>query len=331
MATYQLADKTERRNSTILARNRSLSFRTTFSSDLDGDDYHSIDSPTTAPSTGWGPEPIEETSEPEPSPTSEEDRELGGGDSDDTAAFGESPSLLTRALRRSPPHTPISTEDQQQQEEQQQQQPQDQHESRNGLGDGNGAYRGRIYRMQGASGRERSDSNAVFSDGDEDGDEARPSIGGGSTKRPKIRLSSAADGPSGGSSTATPQAPTESTPLLGGSVAANGSTDRSGYDLEGQKNTVRRRIMGIFGRRQDGSTRSPTVAAKAKIKKTYRSVTHIKWWDRRRLWENLVVAPIACLPAVIVGLLLNILDALSYGKCCEGTLHLNKMPWLTFH
>jgi SulP family sulfate permease len=27
-----------------------------------------------------------------------------------------------------------------------------------------------------------------------------------------------------------------------------------------------------------------------------------------------VVAPVSCLPAVVVGLLLNVLDALSYGK-----------------
>ncbi|KAI1488146.1 cyclic nucleotide-binding domain-containing protein [Biscogniauxia mediterranea] len=38
-----------------------------------------------------------------------------------------------------------------------------------------------------------------------------------------------------------------------------------------------------------------------------------KSWDRHAIWENVVVDPIRCLPAVIVGLLLNILDALSYG------------------
>lgn len=37
-------------------------------------------------------------------------------------------------------------------------------------------------------------------------------------------------------------------------------------------------------------------------------------WDRKAMWQNVVVAPVACLPAVCVGLLLNILDALSYGK-----------------
>ncbi|CAP60134.1 uncharacterized protein PODANS_1_4500 [Podospora anserina S mat+] len=32
-----------------------------------------------------------------------------------------------------------------------------------------------------------------------------------------------------------------------------------------------------------------------------------KSWDRHALWKNVVVAPVACLPAVVVGLLLNIL------------------------
>ncbi|KAI1176944.1 sulfate transporter family-domain-containing protein [Nemania sp. FL0916] len=38
-----------------------------------------------------------------------------------------------------------------------------------------------------------------------------------------------------------------------------------------------------------------------------------KTWNRRTIWEEAVMGPIRCLPAVIVGLLLNILDALSYG------------------
>ena len=43
-------------------------------------------------------------------------------------------------------------------------------------------------------------------------------------------------------------------------------------------------------------------------------VTNPKEWpDRKSIWENAVMAPVECLPAVILGLLLNILDALSYG------------------
>ncbi|ETS87006.1 hypothetical protein PFICI_00834 [Pestalotiopsis fici W106-1] len=47
-----------------------------------------------------------------------------------------------------------------------------------------------------------------------------------------------------------------------------------------------------------------------------RVVSHFvnpKSWDRHAIWQNAVMAPIHCLPAVVVGLLLNILDALSYG------------------
>ena len=42
-------------------------------------------------------------------------------------------------------------------------------------------------------------------------------------------------------------------------------------------------------------------------------VANPKAWDRKAIWDNAVMAPIECLPAVILGLLLNILDALSYG------------------
>lgn len=38
-----------------------------------------------------------------------------------------------------------------------------------------------------------------------------------------------------------------------------------------------------------------------------------KNWDRKAIWHHTVVEPVRCLPSVIVGLLLNILDALSYG------------------
>jgi SulP family sulfate permease len=42
-----------------------------------------------------------------------------------------------------------------------------------------------------------------------------------------------------------------------------------------------------------------------------------KKWDRKALWNNVVLTPTSCLPAVAVGLLLNILDALSYGMFPE--------------
>ncbi|KAI1481675.1 sulfate transporter family protein [Daldinia eschscholtzii] len=47
--------------------------------------------------------------------------------------------------------------------------------------------------------------------------------------------------------------------------------------------------------------------------RTIKGMMNPKTWDKRVIWQRTVVDPIHCLPAVIVGLLLNILDALSYG------------------
>lgn len=44
-----------------------------------------------------------------------------------------------------------------------------------------------------------------------------------------------------------------------------------------------------------------------------RTIASPKSWDRRAIWREGVVYPISLLPAVLLGLLLNILDALSYG------------------
>ena len=37
-------------------------------------------------------------------------------------------------------------------------------------------------------------------------------------------------------------------------------------------------------------------------------------WDRRKIWQNAVLQPAGFVPAIVLGLLLNVLDALSYGK-----------------
>jgi len=39
-----------------------------------------------------------------------------------------------------------------------------------------------------------------------------------------------------------------------------------------------------------------------------------KMWRKQEIWENMVVKPVGCLPAVLLGLLLNVLDGLSYGE-----------------
>ncbi|KAJ5482682.1 hypothetical protein N7539_006128 [Penicillium diatomitis] len=43
------------------------------------------------------------------------------------------------------------------------------------------------------------------------------------------------------------------------------------------------------------------------------TISNPKAWDRHAIWRNGVVQPASLLPAVVLGLLLNILDALSYG------------------
>lgn len=44
-----------------------------------------------------------------------------------------------------------------------------------------------------------------------------------------------------------------------------------------------------------------------------RILSNPKSWDRRAIWQEGVVYPVSLIPAVLLGLLLNILDALSYG------------------
>lgn len=54
-----------------------------------------------------------------------------------------------------------------------------------------------------------------------------------------------------------------------------------------------------------------------RAKDRVRVVSHFmnpKTWNRHVIWQSAVINPLSCLPSVIVGLLLNILDALSYGK-----------------
>ncbi|AEO70263.1 e53fcc84-5b50-47a2-8bad-ddcfac54dccb [Thermothielavioides terrestris] len=109
----------------------------------------------------------------------------------------------------------------------------------------------------------------------------------------------------------TPGDVSEISPLLattppesqGGYGASHGISH--GSDLEGQKPPTRRSWLASMAdsfRRMEGWA--------SRIAST---IVHPSHWDRHALWEAVFVAPVACLPAVVVGLLLNILDALSYG------------------
>lgn len=49
-----------------------------------------------------------------------------------------------------------------------------------------------------------------------------------------------------------------------------------------------------------------------------------KFWDSRVLWKNIILPPVEVLPAVALGLLLNVLDALSYGMYFILHFHINE-------
>jgi SulP family sulfate permease len=87
-----------------------------------------------------------------------------------------------------------------------------------------------------------------------------------------------------------------------------------GLDLEGQKRPGRTWLGRTANSMRETGGRAVSILP---------LISHPKRWDRRALWDNVVVAPVACFPAVVVGLLLNILDALSYGEFpwrCAGLL-----------
>lgn len=89
-----------------------------------------------------------------------------------------------------------------------------------------------------------------------------------------------------------------------------GHEDARATDLEGQKPVSRRTWLGRTAERVRG--------VEGRASSIVSIVSHPSRWDPRALWDAVVVAPVVCLPAVIVGVLLNILDALSYGECGDG-------------
>ncbi|KAL2853752.1 sulfate transporter family-domain-containing protein [Aspergillus pseudoustus] len=53
--------------------------------------------------------------------------------------------------------------------------------------------------------------------------------------------------------------------------------------------------------------------ALSKLSTTFKIIAHSKAWDGRAVWRQGIIHPLSLLPSVFLGLLLNILDALSYG------------------
>ena len=100
----------------------------------------------------------------------------------------------------------------------------------------------------------------------------------------------------------------EQTPLLSTSTSKQSAErDRRGSrggDLEAQGAWQPSTLRWL--RRRAGSRTAECATVLANPRK----------WDGRAVWRSAVVTPASYLPAVLVGLLLNILDALSYGLFC---------------
>jgi sulfate permease, SulP family len=105
----------------------------------------------------------------------------------------------------------------------------------------------------------------------------------------------------------------ERTPLLKKYSAESPHPDyiHGEHDIERQK--LRRR--GSWPKFRKFVSRSSEKGLSA-----LRLLTNYKGWDRKAVWQKAVVAPSGYLPAVILGCLLNILDALSYGRDSSPTL-----------
>ncbi|KAJ8129541.1 hypothetical protein O1611_g4090 [Lasiodiplodia mahajangana] len=102
-------------------------------------------------------------------------------------------------------------------------------------------------------------------------------------------------------SSGTSEGTSEITPLLAPKSHRSQSPDDL-EDLESQKPQGTRYTRSSI--REEAGRRIRSLGA----------VMNPKAWDKKAIWENAVMNPARCLPAVIVGLLLNILDALSYGN-----------------
>lgn len=112
--------------------------------------------------------------------------------------------------------------------------------------------------------------------------------------------------------------PNERTPLLtnGHEATVKSAKDnRSSSDLEHQgtvsqrpKQNQFRQMLSTLGRR---------------TRRTIHTVSHPKSWNSAAIWRTAVKRPVACLPCVFLGLLLNVLDALSYGNSSQRPISLH--------
>lgn len=93
---------------------------------------------------------------------------------------------------------------------------------------------------------------------------------------------------------------TERTSLLSKTRSKSPHHYGSVRDIESQRGAARRASNAF----------TKSISA---VGKWSRLISNPKSWDRRAIWQEGVVYPASLIPAVVLGLLLNILDALSYG------------------
>jgi SulP family sulfate permease len=102
---------------------------------------------------------------------------------------------------------------------------------------------------------------------------------------------------------------TETTPLLRHQRTNSSGRQNGGPDLESQKS--RKKKPWTRGVKKSLARTTSRISTKAQ--KTVSTIRDPKTWQPKTIYHNVILPPVTCLPAVIVGLLLNILDALSYG------------------
>lgn len=94
---------------------------------------------------------------------------------------------------------------------------------------------------------------------------------------------------------------TERTSLLAKSRSNSRYRYGAAEDIESQGGALRRSPSTVFNQ------------GILNLAERSRVVFNPKAWDKRAIWQEGVVHPVSLIPAVLLGLLLNILDALSYG------------------
>jgi SulP family sulfate permease len=103
---------------------------------------------------------------------------------------------------------------------------------------------------------------------------------------------------------------TERTPLLKKYSSGSPHLDYIRGEPDIERQTLRRRVSWLKFRKLISWPGTKGIH-------TLRIIVNPKSWDRKVIWQSAVVAPFSYLPAVILGCLLNILDALSYGNLSQ--------------